>query len=83
MTVSTPVPDQGLLDALRDTEVAKEENNAQAERNKVSKTKYDSMKECKDAGLSEASCVALRAMDEGDIPFYILPEGQSVQVTGS
>lgn len=83
VTISTPVPDQGLLDALRDTEVAKEENNAQAERNKVSKTKYDSMKECKDAGLSEASCVALRAMDEGDIPFYILPEGQSVQVTGS
>ena len=83
VTISTPVPDQGLLDALRDTEVAKEENNAQAERNKVSKTKYASMKECKDAGLSEASCVALRAMDEGDIPFYILPDGQSVQVTGS
>ena len=82
VTISTPVPDQGLLDALRDTEVAKEENNAQVERNKVAQTKYSSMAECKQAGLSESTCLALRALEEGDVPFYILPENQSVQVTG-
>ena len=26
--------------------------------------------------------MALRALEEGDVPFYILPEDQSVQVTG-
>lgn len=70
------------LDALRDTEVAKAENNAQVERNKVAQTKYSSMTECKQAGLSESTCLALRALEEGDVPFYILPENQSVQVTG-
>lgn len=82
VVISTPKPDQGLLDALKDTEVAKEANNAQVERNKVSQTKYDSIKQCKDAGLSESTCVALRALEEEKVPFYILPDGQSVQVTG-
>ena len=40
------------------------------------------MTECKQAGLSESTCLALRALEEGDVPFYILPEDQSVQVTG-
>ena len=52
------------------------------ERNKVAQTKYSSMTECKQAGLSESTCLALRALEEGDVPFYTLPEDQSVQVTG-
>lgn len=80
VTISTPKPDQALLDALKDTEVAKEENNAQVERNKVAKTKFTSMTECKAAGLTESTCLALKALEQGDVPFYILPEGQSVQV---
>lgn len=82
VVISTPLPDQGLLDALKDTEVAKESNNAQKERNAVAKTKYDSIKECKEAGISETSCLALRALEEDKVPFYILPDGQSIQVTG-
>ena len=80
VTISTPKPDQALLNALKDTEVAKEENNAQIERNKVAKTKFTSMTECKAAGLTENTCLALKALEQGDVPFYILPEGQSVQV---
>lgn len=80
VTISTPKPDQALLDALKDTEVAKEENNAQIERNKVAKTKFTSMTECKAAGLTESTCLALKALEQGDVPFYILPDGQSVQV---
>lgn len=82
VTISTPRPDQSLLDALKDTEVAKEENNAQVERNRVAQTKYTSMAECKDAGLTEATCVQLRVLEEGNVPFYILPADQSIEVNG-
>lgn len=83
VTISTPRPDQSLLDALKDTEVAKEENNAQVERNKVAKTKYSSMSECKAEGLSENTCLTIKLGEEGSIPIYIIPEGQSVQVQGN
>ena len=82
VTISTPIPDPKLLEALKDTEVAKENNNAQVERNKVAKTKFQSMTECKNEGLSEETCFALKVLEEGDVPFYILPDGQSVQVAG-
>lgn len=83
VTISTPVPDQSLLDALKDTEVAKEENNAQVERNKVAKTKYSSMSECKAEGLSEETCLTIKLGEEGNIPIYIVPEGQSIQIQGN
>lgn len=83
VTLSTPLPDQELLDALKGTEVAKEENNAQIERNKVSQTKYQSMTECKAEGLTEETCITLKVVEEGSIPIYIIPEGQSVQIQGS
>ena len=38
------------------------------------------MKECKDSGLSEETCVTLKVIEEGDIPFYILPDGSDVMV---
>lgn len=84
VTMSTPLPPQELLDALKGTEVAKEENNAQLERNKVARTKYQSMTECKAEGLTEETCVTLKIVEEGDIPFYILPDSDtSVIVQGS
>lgn len=80
VTISTPQPSQVLLEALKDTEAAKEQNNAQIERNKVSQTKYASMTECMDSGLSEKTCLTLKVVEEGDIPIYIIPEGQDVLV---
>lgn len=83
VVISTPLPHQDLLTKMRDTEAAKEANNAQIERNKVAQTKYTSISECKNEGISESTCLALKALEENQVPFYILPEGQSIQVSGA
>lgn len=80
VTISTPDPDDGLIQKLKETEEANEAKKTQDAKNAVAQSKFDSMVDCKESGLSESTCVSLRVIEDGTIPIYIIPDGQSVQV---
>jgi len=79
--ISKPQPNEELTAALAQKEQAKIENDAQKERNAVARTKYDSLRDCRQAGLSEAACVTIYLAESGDIPFYPIPSGGNLNVS--
>lgn len=79
VSIETPVPSEGLRDGLAAKEEAKLQNEAQEELNKTLRTKYDSFKDCRKV-LSESACVTLNLAEQGDIPFYPVPDGGSINV---
>lgn len=78
--ISKPMPNEELTKALASKEQAKIENDAQKERNAVARTKYDSLKDCRNSGLSEGACLTIYLAESGDIPFYPLPQGGNLNV---
>lgn len=80
VSLETPEPDKELLDGLKASEKAKLDNAAQKERNEKLRTQYDSFKDCRKA-MSEESCLVLKLAEDGDVPFYPIPAGGSINVT--
>lgn len=78
--ISKPNISEELRDGLQASETARLENQAQTERNEVARTKYESMTDCLNAGLSESACVTIFLAENGDIPFYTVPQGGSLNV---
>jgi len=78
VNIETPQPSPELLDALKKTEVAKAENEAQKQKNEVARTKFQSMQDCKAAGLSENTCLLIKLAEDGSIPFLPIGPGGMV-----
>lgn len=81
VSISKPTVSDDLKGSLAAKEQARLENEAQEERNAIARTKYDSLKDCRQSGLSEAACVTIFLAESGDIPFYTVPQGGSINVT--
>lgn len=79
--ISKPKPSEELTNALAAKEQARIDNEAQVERNKVAKTKYDSQRECRSAGLSEEACLIIYLAETGKVPFYPLPAGGNINIS--
>lgn len=79
--ISKPMPNEELTRALAQKEQAKIENEAQKERNAVARTKYDSLKDCRQSGLSESACITVYLAEQGDIPFYPVPQGGNLNIS--
>lgn len=79
--ISKPQPSEKLTDALALAEEAKLADKAQREKNAVARTKYDSLRDCRNAGLSEQACVTIYLADSGKIPFYPVTTGGAINVT--
>ena len=80
VSIEKPKPSQGLRDGLAAKEEAKLQDDAQKQKNAVARTKYDSMKDCRESGLSENACLTIYLADQGKVPFYPLPQGSDVVV---
>lgn len=80
VSIEKPRPEKGLRKGLAAKEEAKLQNDAQKERNTVARTKYDSMKDCRESGLSESACITIYLADQGNIPFYPVPQGGDINV---
>lgn len=79
--ISKPVPGDGLLAGLAAKQEAKLQNEAQKEKNVLQASKYDSLTTCREGGLSETTCLTIYLAEQGDIPFYPLPQGGDLIVT--
>jgi len=80
VSLAKPIAPQGLVNGLMSKQKVELENQAQQERNVLNQTKYDSMKDCLKAGISEQGCITIYLADKGKVPFYPVPEGGSIQV---
>lgn len=81
VSIAKPQVSDALKTSLAAKEKARLENEAQQERNTVARTKYDSMKDCRESGLSESACITIYLADEGNIPFYPVPQGGNLNVS--
>lgn len=79
--ISKPTVGDGLKSGLAAKEEARLQNEAQKEKNVIARTKYDSLKDCRNAGLSEATCVMVYLAESGSIPFYPIPSGGDLNVS--
>lgn len=79
--ISKPAPSEELKKALAGKEQARLDNEAQKERNAVARTKYDSLKDCRQSGLSENACITVYLAESGQVPFYPIPQGGNLTVT--
>jgi len=80
VSIEKPRPGQGLIDGLAAKEEARLQNEAQEQRNAVNRTKYDSFKDCRQAGISEDTCLVLKLAEDGDIDFLPVPSGTGVNL---
>lgn len=79
VSVETPQPSEALLKSLEDIEAAKAQKKVQDQKNEVSKSKYVAFEECKKV-MDVQSCIILQLAEQGNIPFYPIPEGGSLNV---
>ena len=79
VSIQPPEPPQDLITALEASEKAKAENDAQKQKNATARTKYQSMADCKKE-LSERSCIILKLSEDGNVPFYIIPDGSGLNL---
>lgn len=78
--ISKPTVGEGLKEGLSAKEEARLQNDAQKERNAIARTKYDSMRDCRQSGLSEQACLTIYLAESGKIPFYPIPQGGAINV---
>lgn len=81
VSISKPDVGEKLKGGLAAKEEARLQNDAQKERNAIARTKYDSLKDCREAGLSEGACLTIFLAESGDIPFYPIPQGGNLNVS--
>lgn len=81
VSISKPDIGSSLKESLAAKEKARIDNEAQKERNTIAATKYDSLKDCRQTGLSEQACVTVYLAEQGDIPFYPVPNGGNLNIT--
>lgn len=81
VSLSKPAISEELEGALSRVETARLEQQEQLERNEVNETRYASMTDCLNAGLSESACITMHLAERGDIPFYTIPQGGNVNVS--
>lgn len=82
VSISKPDISADLKKSLAAKEKARLDNDAQEERNAIARTKYDSMKDCQKI-MSEQSCLTIYLSEQGDIPFYPVPQGGAINVDPS
>jgi len=80
VTLAKPVAPAGLVEGLQAAQSADLKNAAQKRLNQVNRTKYDSMKDCRAAGISEQSCLTIYLADNDKIPFYPVTQGGAINV---
>jgi hypothetical protein len=80
VSIETPNPSEGLRKNLEARENAKAEKQVQDEKNKVRESKYAGAAECMKVFTKE-QCLVLELAEKGDIPFYPVPQGGSINVT--
>lgn len=81
VSIEKPKPSEGLRKGLAAKEEAKLQDEAQKQQNVVAATKYDSMRDCRNSGLSENACITIYLADQGKIPFYPVPQGGDLNVS--
>lgn len=81
VSISKPDISSDLKSSLAAKEKARLDNEAQKERNTIARTKYDSLKDCRQSGLSETACVTVYLAEQGDIPFYPVPQGGNLNIS--
>lgn len=79
VSIQPPEPPTDLVDALEAAEKAKAENDAQKQKNETARTQFDQYRDCKKV-LSEQGCITLQLAKEGNIPFYLIPQGTGVNL---
>lgn len=83
VSIAKPTVSAELKGGLAAKEEARLQNEAQKERNTIAATKYDSLAACRESGLSESACITIFLAENGDIPFYPLPQGGNLNVSPS
>jgi hypothetical protein len=80
VSISKPRISEALKKSLSAVEEARLDNNAQKERNTTAKTKYQSLQDCRNEGISEDACIVVYLAESGKVPFYPLPAGGNLNV---
>lgn len=81
VSIEKPKPSEGLRQGLAAKEEAKLQNDAQKEKNVIAATKYQSLKDCRESGLTETACITVYLAETGKIPFYPIPQNGSIIVS--
>lgn len=82
LTIQKPVLPEDIVNALKDSEAAKEQNNAQRERNATVETEAESIKRLVDI-LGPEGYNTYQAIKDGKITIYPIPQGSGVIVNGA
>lgn len=81
VVLSKPLASDTLVAGLEASEKQKLDNAAIEQKNTGLLTKYDSLRECRKAGISEQGCLTVYLSENGDIPFYPVPQGGNINVS--